>query len=380
MASIWKHPKSRFWTACFRDGHGRRRRVTTKSTDRKIARKIADEFERASRNERTLHHIEERLRSFQEEFSGKPFARQSLAAFCQEWLEEKQPSVSISTYRFYRKAVEKILDHFVDRSQEPISKITRADLVGLRNTLAKGVSSGTVNHDLVAIRAIFRTARQLGCIAEDPAELIKPVREFREGSPDSERRPFMIPELQILLATCDPEWQSMINIGLYSGGRLGDIALLRWVNVDLERSELRFEARKTGKRVLVPLVGALRTHIEGMSSSDDPRAFLHPRAAASMERRNSAAGISQQFGELLELAGLRPVKDRRARGVGTRRSFAPLSFHSLRHTAVSLLKDAGIPQAAVMELVGHSTVEMSALYTHVGRESLERAAAALPAL
>jgi len=30
----------------------------------------------------------------------------------------------------------------------------------------------------------------------------------------------------------------------------------------------------------MPLVGALRTHIEGLPSSDDPRAFLHPRAGA----------------------------------------------------------------------------------------------------
>ena len=55
-----------------------------------------------------------------------------------------------------------------------------------------------------------------------------------------------------------------------------------------------------------------------------------------------------------------------------------LSFHSLRHTAVSLLKDAGIPQAVVQELVGHDSEQMSALYTHVGREAMERAAAALP--
>jgi len=50
----------------------------------------------------------------------------------------------------------------------------------------------------------------------------------------------------------------------------------------------------------------------------------------------------------------------------------------LRHTAVSLLKEAEIPQAVVQELVGHDSEQMSALYTHVGRETLERAAAALP--
>ena len=40
-----------------------------------------------------------------------------------------------------------------------------------------------------------------------------------------------------------------------------------------------------------------------------------------------------------------------------------LSFHSLRHTAVTLLKEAGIPQAVVMELVGHDNEEMSQHYT-----------------
>ena len=54
------------------------------------------------------------------------------------------------------------------------------------------------------------------------------------------------------------------------------------------------------------------------------------------------------------------------------------SFHSLRHTAVSLLKDAGIPDAVVMALVGHESSAMSDRYTHVGMEALVRAAESLP--
>jgi integrase len=45
---------------------------------------------------------------------------------------------------------------------------------------------------------------------------------------------------------------------------------------------------------------------------------------------------------------------------------------------VSLLKDAGIPEGVVMELVGHDSKSMSARYTHVGVEALEKAVAALP--
>ena len=54
------------------------------------------------------------------------------------------------------------------------------------------------------------------------------------------------------------------------------------------------------------------------------------------------------------------------------------SFHSLRHTAVSLLKDAGIPDAVVMTLVGHESAAMSHRYTHVGKEALAKAAKSLP--
>jgi hypothetical protein len=44
---------------------------------------------------------------------------------------------------------------------------------------------------------------------------------------------------------------------------------------------------------------------------------------------------------------------------------------------VSLLKDAGIPESVVMELVGHDSKSMSAHYTHAV-EALEKAVAALP--
>ena|ERR1700731_3156558 len=33
VASVWKHPKSQYWTACFRDQNGRQRRISTKETN-----------------------------------------------------------------------------------------------------------------------------------------------------------------------------------------------------------------------------------------------------------------------------------------------------------------------------------------------------------
>jgi integrase len=57
-----------------------------------------------------------------------------------------------------------------------------------------------------------------------------------------------------------------------------------------------------------------------------------------------------------------------------------LSFHSLRHMAVSLLKEAGVPDSVVQALVGHESAAMSHRYTHVGKEALAKAAKTLPEL
>jgi len=217
-------------------------------------------------------------------------------------------------------------------------------------------------------------------LADDPAEFVGPVRQ--SNAERIKRRPFTIPELQALLSVADSEWRSLIKIGVYTGGRLGDVAALRWTNIDLQRDELRFVARKTGKTAVIPLIGALRTHVETLPAGDDPHAFLHPRAAKIIQHKSRCAALSGEFAGLLVKAGLREAPPPRRTGPvpDSRRNLNPLSFHSLRHTAVSLLKDAGIPQATVQELVGHSSAEMSALYTHVGRESLERAEQALPLL
>jgi integrase len=381
MASLWKQSRSPYWTACWRDAEGRQRRRSTKTTDRRLAQRIAQEFESATRSRRTLHQLEKTLRIFHEELNGEASQARTLRAFCQEWLAEKRPSISDSTFKFYSAVVGKLCVFFGAKADQPIAEITRSDLVAFRNAIAAKVSASTVNHDMVGVAMIFGDARRRGVIAENPAEDIKAVRHFIDPSA-SPRRPFTIPELQAVLAIADPEWRSLIRVGFYSGGRLGDLALLRWSNVDLTHGELRFSVRKTGKATCVPIAGPLRDVLLSLPSSDDPRDFLHPRAAASMEKGGASARLSAQFGELLELAGLRPVYQRPRPGTPriARHRMSPLTFHSLRHTAVSLLKDAGIPQAVVQELVGHSSVQMSQRYTHVGSEALLRAAQALPVL
>jgi len=96
----------------------------------------------------------------------------------------------------------------------------------------------------------------------------------------------------------DPEWQSLIKFGLYTGQRLSDLASLTWSNIDLEKNQIRLIARKTGKNVILPIAAPLRSHILTIEHSHDVKAPVHPRSFGILKRQNGSAGnLSNQFSE-----------------------------------------------------------------------------------
>ena len=59
-------------------------------------------------------------------------------------------------------------------------------------------------------------------------------------------------------------------------------------------------------------------------------------------------------------------------GRNNARTAMKLSFYSLRHTAVSLLKTAGMPDAVVMVLVAMKARPLATLHSHCQRSALPR--------
>jgi integrase len=315
------------------------------------------------------------------EITGDDLPTHSLREFSASWLERKAPEVAPGTLAFYRGAITKFTAFLGTKADAELAEITSEDVVAFRNHEAKTLAPKTVNHDLKALRMLFRAARRDKVLVDDPCEFVSVTKK---GS-TVRRRPFTIPELKAVLAVAGDEWKSLILFGLYTGQRLGDLASLTWQNVDLERGEIRLVTRKTSKTLNLPIAAPLRKHLENLPASDVPDAPFHPSAFAIVNEQGKTGHLSNQFADLLADAGLREKKAHRktgeagvGRGVGS--GTGGLSFHCIRHTAVSLMKDAGIPEAAVMELVGHDSEQMSAHYTHVGREALQRAAGALPEL
>jgi integrase len=374
MASIVRRRGAKVWTAFYRDAHGRQHCRSTGAKDKKAAREIADAYELAAQNQQTLRQVARVLADMRALTGSEQSVAASLRSHVEGWLASKQSETAPATHYFYSQSCGKLLKFLGEAADNDIALITKAQLSAYRTHLLPSLSARTVNHHLVVVRMLFRAAKRDGLIIDDPSEFVGAVKQADAQDTRAKRRAFTIPELEAVLAVADPEWQSMIMFGLYTGQRLMDLARLTWTNIDLERNELRLVAAKTSRRVILPLAAPLRAHIESLSSADELASHIHPRAAAAV----NSATLSMQFEAILFQAGLReratvPPKER-----STRRTQHDLSFHSLRHTTVSLMHAAGVSQAVSETFAGHSSGAVHQLYIHADRESLQRAADLLP--
>ena len=89
-----------------------------------------------------------------------------------------------------------------------------------------------------------------------------------------------------------------------------------------------------------------------------------------------ASELSDRFKRVFKAAGIKTDAD----GADGHRKRALVSFHSLRHTFVSLAANAGVPFAVVQAIVGHSTADMTRHYFHESETALVSAVAALPSV
>jgi integrase len=372
MASVVRKARSKNWFAAFRDTEGRQHRKSTFTANRKEAMKVAEQYEAVAQRKLPARTVRETIAELYRQHYNEELPTASVRTFISDWLKNKEPEVAPASLAFYRKSTNKFLEYLGPAADLDLASVTRRTLTEFRNDIARKAAPKTVNADLKAVKAVMRAAKRDGYVVEDPGEFVETVRKNSER----QRRPFTIAELQSVLSVADPEWKSPILFGVYTGQRLGDLAVLTWDNVDLVRSEIRFKTRKTGKQMILPIAPPLRARLENLSMGEAPGSALHPKAFGTMRRQGRSGNLSNQFSDLLAQAGA-PHRSKGKGRDGLRASNA-LTFHSLRHTAVSLLKDAGIPGAVVMELVGHDSKEMSKHYTHVGQDALVRAAASLP--
>jgi len=341
--------------------------------------KLATAWEDAARGKVTEIQARRVIGDVYAMISGERLTSSSIGEFFAHWLQRKKVETSPRTFDAYNGVSKQFLTFLGERSQSDLSRLTSKDVAAFRDSLLARLSPTTANHALKILRVALSQAKVDGIITENVADRVKPVSS-KSSKNAIKRRAFTLPELRQIIAHADGEWRGMVLFGLYTGQRLKDIATLSWQNIDLERQEVRLVTSKTSRQQIMPLVKPLQQYLAEFGPVQDPKQPLFSRAHSTVARTGLVGALSAQFYDIMAAAGLVESRSHQKTGEGrsVRRKQSEISFHCLRHTATSLMKNAGISPAIVQEFIGHDSPAMSAHYTHIETSALRKAAESLP--
>jgi integrase len=300
------------------------------------------------------------------------------------WLQNKTPGLAANSVKRYKMVARDFLAAMGKRADNSLEHVQQSDVIAFRDAESRASKSAqTVNLNVKILRSAFDVARKRGLIVRNPAEGVE-----RIDGEAVQREPFTADEVRRLLAAApDEEWRGLILLGLYTGGRIGDLSHLCWRNVDLEKGTLCFKpekTRKSKKSVAIDLHPALHSYLLSLPSADSESAPLFPRMAA--KKVSGEHGLSKTFSRIMATAkvdtmsvetGFRAKTGSTAKK-GKARKLARRSFHSFRHTMISMMANAGIPEEVRRKVTAHASGDVHARYTHHETGTLRAALAALP--
>jgi integrase len=227
----------------------------------------------------------------------------------------------------------------------------------LDSVIKRGVSPATYNQNLALLGYVFKTLKDAACLADNVWSKYKPL-EVRTQS----RRDLTVDELRQVIGTATGELKVMFAIGTYTGLRLGDCATLKWNEVDLARGTIRRVPRKMARRnpvmIVIPIHPVLRNVLAEIPTKERGE-YVNP-VTAKIYLSGKCTAVTDAIQKHFTDCGIATTREREN---GVRR-VVEVGFHSLRHTFVSMCREANAPLSVVESIVGHSNPAMTRHYTH----------------
>ena len=224
----------------------------------------------------------------------------------------------------------------------------------------KHVAPATVNRQLATLRRLLRLAYEWRVINRVPRIRMLPGERNRE---------FILsyPRERLYLEIAPQPLRDVALLILDTGLRIGEALALEWRDVRLE-----------------PVNGARYGYLQvraGKSKNARRNLSLTARVGAMLKARANQTESPRVFpsdGGKPYLVTSLDHKHEEVRGLlNLQKDFV---LHSLRHTMLTRLGEAGADPFTIMRIAGHSSVTVSQRYVHPSPEALERAFERLEAL
>ncbi len=223
-------------------------------------------------------------------------------------------------------------------------------------------SRPTVARKISAIRSFYRYLRREQIIEDDPSKLVrgpKLIRRLPSCLDRDEISKLLLAPDQSLLGIRD---RVLLEVLYASGVRVSELCGLKLGDYDADNMEMRVFGKGAKERVVLLNPSAnqwLKLYL------DDHWSHL---ANGKGKSADSPLFLSRQATKLSSRSVHRVVlKHAAAAGINK-----PITPHTLRHTFATHLLEGGADLRVVQDLLGHTTISTTQIYTHVSMERLRK--------
>lgn len=296
--------------------------------------------------------------------------RADVAGHAQRFLDylAVERGLSENTLAAYRRDLRRYVEHLSKRGISDVSSITDADVrsfvasisasTHLKGEKESSYSPASVARALSSVRSFHRFCLREGAVVIDVARDVSQPKLPRKLP-----RPLSVQEVTRLLETPDVRTPSGLRDRailelLYGAGlRISELTSLDIDELDLEEGSVRVTGKGSKQRE-VPVGGFARAAMSDYLTRGRPafvsrasRAAVFLNARGGRLTRQSCARLLAKYAQAAEIT-------------------SHLSLHTLRHSFATHLLEGGADVRVVQELLGHSSVATTQIYTLVTAEHL----------
>jgi len=281
----------------------------------------------------------------------------ALLAFARD---QDRRGVSIATKRAYATDLRELAKWATDRGAEP-ADVRYRDLRKFAAMLSgRGLRMSSVARKLAAVRGFYANLVEAGAAAANPAELL-PAPKREQRLPRALGREQVSELLDRMPATTPLEIRdrAIFELAYSCGLRAEEVVNLNRDSIDFDSESIRILGK--GQKVrLVPV---------GEPAQKAVRRYLEAARHALTRDAAEPALFLSKSGRRLSTSDVR----RRLQGwVRKLSDLGRVSPHSLRHSFATHLLEGGADLRSIQELLGHSSVSTTQIYTRVEPSRLAR--------
>lgn len=314
-------------------------------------------------------------------------AEVTVARYLEHWIAEVLPLTDLA--QTTRDQYERMSRLYVipTLGRRRLDQLAPADVRSMLARLSdQGLSPATLRQARSVLSRALRTAEIDGLVTRNAARLVDGVRQAnKEGrtlTPDDART--------LLNAAQGHEYEALVYVLLSLGLRKGEALGLSWADIDLDGAPPKLSVRRALKKD-----SRDRTYLDTPKTARSRRTIHLPATLVEVLRRHKARQSEQRlaFGEgwggrwadedLVFTTSIGTALDpnrvnRQVQQIAADAGLGRWTPHELRHSAASLLLAQGVPLKTISEMLGHSSIRVTAdVYGHLLEPAKAEAADAM---